>query len=56
MKMYRMTLDVWVADDAGSPEDWIIQAIDENLEPRKRERVSYCYFDLVHESEDSVTA
>ena len=34
MKMYRMTMDVWVADDAGSPEDWIIQAIDDNLDHR----------------------
>ena len=51
MKMYRMTMDVWVADDAKSPEDWIIQTIDDNLDHRAGEWVEYMTFELVYQSE-----
>ena len=51
-----MTMDVWVADDAKSPEDWIIQAIDDNLDHRAGEWVEYMTFELAYESEADVTA
>ena len=56
MKMYRMTMDVWVADDAGSPEDWIIQAIDDNLNHRDGEWVEYMSFELAYQSEAEAAA